>query len=164
MMISTVGAIRKRKEWEKWMTNHLPSAVRFTEELPSFGQDSYPAYQLEAVNIVKAREELLRLLADSGHTSFVTVIAREPAPLAYRLFLADVEALLVEMGRRDEFLDLISLAPRGKLLIEHPAEQTGVAPFWLSAEGSLESLVSRFAERLPGGTLYLTEDYSLDGR
>lgn len=46
----------------------------------------------------------------------------------------------------------------------HPAEQTGVAPFWLSAEGSLESLVDRFAERLPGGTLYLAKDYSIDGR
>lgn len=146
------------------MTNHLPSAVRFTEELPSAVQDSFPAYQLEAVNIVEARKELLLLLAKSGLTSFVTVLAREPSPLAYRLSLADVEILLVEMGRRDEFLNLISLEPGGKLLIEHPAEQTGLAPFWLSAEGSLESLVNRFAERLPGGKLYFAKDYSLDGR
>lgn len=145
------------------MADHLPAARRLEEDLPPLFQAGYPAYQLDSVNTAEVRKTLASLLTEYSSSPLAVVLTSEPSQLAYRIQIDDIDALLLEMGRRGEFLCLISNDPPGELLLE-PPEEEGNAPFWLSAAGSFESFVPLFAKRLPGGTLYTTRDFSLKGR
>lgn len=156
----SVRDILEQRRWLVWICAHLPDAKRVEDELPILKQNDYPAYQLEAVDLVEARKRLLSLLFDAASARYAAVLLGSPLPLAYWVKPDDVDKLLIETGRRDEFLCLVSLEPLGKILVEHPLEENGIGPFWLRAAGGLEPVVSRFAEFFPGGSKHRSTDMS----